>query len=166
MTDCPVVIFRVNTIPVGQPRAKACGRGGFVRMYTPDTADQFKADVRRAALQEWDGVKLEGPLKIHAMFILPRPQGHYHKRKSGAVLRSDAPQWCSVKPDIDNLTKAAMDAMSDRIVKGITDAGLWYDDCQVAWLDVRKVYTKDGSEPAALVSIYRLDQKNEHGTHD
>lgn len=148
--------IRVNATPVGQPRAQARRQGAFVRMWTPDAANEFKAAVRRQALGYWDGVKFNGPLLLRSTCIMPRPGNHFRSVKKVKTLKLDAPTWHTNTPDTDNLAKAVMDSMSDHTVKGITDAGLWHDDCQVAWLDIRKVYAPAGSQPAALVNIYRL----------
>ena len=149
--------IRVNVEPKGQPRANGRWTGSFVQMYTPDVAKEFKSALRREALRNWNGVKFDGPLLFRSTCIMPRPGSHFRSVKKVKVLKADAPTWHTAKPDVDNLSKAEMDAMSDHTVKGITDAGLWHDDCQVAWLDIRKIYTPDGSQPAALVAIYRLN---------
>ena len=152
-----LLLIRVNVLPKGQPRVDGRWTGEYVQMYTPKVADEFKATVRREALRNWNGVKFEGPLLLRCTCILNRPGRHFRSVKKVKVLKDDAPTWHTVKPDVDNLSKAVMDSMSDHTVKGITDAGLWHDDCQVAWLDIRKIYTPDGSQPAALVNIYRLN---------
>lgn len=158
--------IQVNTIPVGQPRAKAQRMPGFIKIYTPRKADQFKADVRRAALKAWNGVKLEGPLLLRGLCVMPRPQRHFRSVKKQPVLKADAPYWHTDTPDIDNLAKAAMDSLSDHLVSGITDAGLWHDDAQVARLDISKIYTPHDWQPAALVNIYQLtNNQTNHTPH-
>lgn len=157
-TELPLLLLsiRVNVEPKGQPRVKGRYTGKFIQIYTPDVAKEFKAALRREALRNWNGVKFEGPLLLRATCMMPRPGNHFRSVKKVKVLKIGAPTWHTAKPDVDNLAKAVMDSMSDHLVRGITDAGLWHDDCQVAWLDIRKNYTPDGSQLFALVSIYRL----------
>lgn len=149
--------IRVNVEPKGQPRVQGRYTGKFVQIYTPKVADAFKAAVRNEAIRNWNRVKYEGPLLLRCTCIMQRPCLHFRSVKKVKVLKLDAPTWHATTPDTDNLAKSVMDSMSDHTVKGITDAGLWHDDCQVAWLDIRKIYTPDGSQPAALVNIYRLN---------
>lgn len=138
------VSFFVAGEPKAQPRAKAARIGGFIRIYTPNTAKVWKeavaAAARKALGKRW--AKLEGPLSLNLAFSMPRPQAHYLK----AGLRPDAPTHHTKKPDVDNLAKAVMDAL--------TDCGVWVDDDQIASLSVTKFYvSRDPNVAGCLVTI-------------
>ena len=62
---------------------------------------------------------LDGPIWVRLTFHLQVP-----KRRRDA--------WPIKRPDVDKLTRAALDAL--------TIAGVWRDDSQVAWLSARKVW--------------------------
>jgi Holliday junction resolvase RusA-like endonuclease len=91
-------------------------------------------------------------------FWLPMPAS-WSKRKQAANLWKPHAQ----KPDIDNLTKAVMDAMSERVEK-LTEAtketmklaGVWQDDCQVADLTVRKRWCTSGEGGRVLICLKEI----------
>lgn len=81
------------------------------------------------------GRQVDGPLSLRITFSLPRPKA---RRKECYVI---------TKPDLDNLIKSTMDAL--------TDAAVWRDDSQVAEILARKVYTEGNHGPGAIIEIYR-----------
>ena len=129
--------FWVAGVPKAQPRVKAFVRGRHASVYTPDTADAWKAEVRRSALAKCSTPEpLTGPLSVKLTFFMPRP-----KSRKGDV-------WHTIKPDGDNLTKAVLDAL--------TDAGIWGDDAQVARQLVLKLYATGTNDAGCAVVIERL----------
>ncbi len=128
--------FWVSGMPKAQPRVKAFARGRHARVYTPDTADAWKAEVRRAAIEAGVNFPRRVPLSASMVFVLPRP-------KSRKV-----DYWHTSRPDADNLAKAVLDAL--------TDAGIWGDDRQVAWLQAKKIYVQGTEAPGCAVVIERL----------
>lgn len=136
--------------PEPQPRVKATRCGGFVRMYTPDTADEWKAAVRAEARKAPWRFPKGVPVSLRIAFILARPQAHFRRRKGIVELRDDAPEFVAMKPDVDNLVKAVMDAMGP----GDDWRGLWDDDCQVVHLEAVKLY---GPDCGAVVEVGRMD---------
>ena len=118
--------FFVPGTPAAQPRVRMVRSNGHV--YTPRSADAWKAAVRVAWRAE-PRQPLEGPVRLSLNFFMPRPQ--YHFTSKGA-LTAGAPVRHTVRPDIDNLVKAVMDAL--------TDAGAWHDDCQIVELSTDKLY--------------------------
>lgn len=119
----------VRGIPKAQPRAKACRFGAHSRVYTPGSADEWKALIRLEVNRVWDQVRFEGPLSVNLQFFLPRPKSHLGARG----LKDWAPRYHTGTPDADNLAKAVMDAL--------TNLGIWHDDGQVSTLLVVKQYT-------------------------
>lgn len=61
-----------------------------------------------------------------------RPKSHFGTGRNAEKLKKQAPEYHIQKPDIDNLVKSTMDA--------ITNINLWRDDCQVDSLITRKVW--------------------------
>jgi Holliday junction resolvase RusA-like endonuclease len=88
-----------------------------------------------------------GPVTFSAVFTFARPKAHYLARKSGLVLRPDAPGIPDVDPDLSKLVRSTEDA--------ITDSRAWRDDCQVAAFGtVAKTYPAGhpAAHPRALES--------------
>lgn len=120
--------------PKGQPRGRACIRGNHAGIYDPGTADGWKASVRAAAKRGWDGVIFTGPLRVDVAVYFKRPKSHFYTGKRSDVLRPDAPNYHTSKPDRDNLDKAILDAL--------THAGVWKDDAQVCGGTFTKSYVQ------------------------
>ena len=87
-----------------------------------------------------EGLNHEVALKVCLTFHLAKPK---------TVLRL----WPTVKPDLDKLTRAVLDAATGVV---------WHDDSQVIELIVRKVYAI--SEPGVLVIVEPLKKVFEY-TH-
>jgi Holliday junction resolvase RusA-like endonuclease len=127
---------------------KARRQGGFIRIYTPNNADQWKAEVRSAVDEmstvEGDGggpsSLFDGPLALHLTFYLTRPQRLM--RKADPI----GPVSHVATPDVDNLTKAVMDALTDT-------KRVWRDDSQVQDLLVSKRYSGKNGVTGCLISI-------------
>lgn len=141
--------------PKGQPRAKATRRGAFVRMYTPDTADEMKDGIRRLAVEamargEWEHAT--GPVEVVITAYFQRPASHFRRVRGTDVLKQGSPIYHDQKPDADNVAKAVMDAL------GPAGAwqGVWADDKQVAALTVIKMYAPPGKGPYVEVKVNRL----------
>ena len=130
--------------PKAQPRAKARRCGGFVQMYTPATAKEWKGLIADAVKPFLSKAPIDCALLVELVFYMPRPKAHF--KKSG--LRDTAPYWHTNKPDSDNLTKAVFDA--------ITDTGLWRDDSLVAHTTCRKVYADNDGKTGCAITISPL----------
>lgn len=143
--------FQVCCTPKGQPRAKAARVGGFIRMYTPATANDFKGAVQAAAIQAGLMNKLlEGPISLSLVFRLPRPKGHFRTGKNAGQLKDSAPYWHTSKPDLDNIEKALKDALSD--------IRAWRDDCQVCSVTKSKIYVEGLEAPVSDVAITTIPE--------
>lgn len=137
-----MIAFDVLGEPKAQPRAKARRCGGFVMIYTPATAKQWKGLVADAAKPFLLSDPIEGPVALTLRFRFARPKSHL---TSKGELTKSAPQQKTSKPDLDNLEKAIMDA--------ITDVGLWRDDSQVTVKTSSKEY---GTPEGVSVEITQL----------
>jgi Holliday junction resolvase RusA-like endonuclease len=121
--------------PVPQPRHRVTSIGGRVWTYLPvkHPVHQYKRRIAEA-VKDWPRYAKGVPLELELWFYMPMPAS-WSKRKQAAHLYKPHTQ----KPDIDNLTKAVMDSMSDRCEKlakatktAMKSAGVWKDDCQVS----------------------------------
>lgn len=129
------VTLVIHCKPAPQPRVRAYRRGEHAGVYTPSTADAWKGQVMLAA-GLYRGQFTTGPLRLEVEFYLPRPKA----RKNN--------DYVAVKPDIDNLLKSTMDALSN--------AGVWHDDAQVAAVVMSKRYERANQTVGAVIKLGAL----------
>ncbi len=139
-----MIQFFIPGTPKGQPRPKAFSRGGHAGVYDPQTAGEWKQNVRDAAKKCGKSITELIPISLYLDFRISRPKGHYGSGKKASTLKSSAPDWHTGKPDADNLAKAVMDALND--------CGFWPDDSLVCDLRVCKRYT-DTRESGCMLSV-------------
>ena len=144
-----MIQFIVPGVPVAQPRQRsriAKGKGGqFIQNYTPAKApvNDYKATVKLALREAYQGQPLEGPLHLGVSFYMPRPKSMVWKK------RPMPREWHTKKPDTDNVVKAVKDALS----------GLAYrDDSQVCFELIQKKYASGDEQPHTLIVIDELDE--------
>jgi Holliday junction resolvase RusA-like endonuclease len=126
------VYFVVYGTPIGKGRPRATSRGGFVRMYTDAKTLGFEAavaDEARTAMSSWELFDTPMQLKLSAYY--PIPKSWSKKKRQLAV---DGEIYPQVKPDLDNVMKAILDALN-----GVVYA----DDSQVINLVATKRYSTD-----------------------
>lgn len=110
--------FFAPGLPKPQPRVRAFHKPGFgVRVYTPGTAENWKSAIAMAAKPFVPASPILGPVALHLVLYLPRPQRLCRKHDP------EGPIPCGQKPDFDNYAKAIADAL--------TLIGMWLDDGQV-----------------------------------
>lgn len=139
------ISFSVPVVPMSQPRqrhriAKNDAGKQYVRNYTSERApiQTFKATVRMAAQQAYQGPPLEGPLRCDLEFVFPRPSGLIWKTKPMPRLPH------SKRPDRDNLDKAVMDALKSL---------LWLDDAQVCDGRIQKWIAAGNEQPHVVITV-------------
>lgn len=121
--------FEVRGIPKPQPRGRAVTRkGGHAGIVDPGTSDYWKALVREASRPVKPREPLAGPLQVAIWFRFDRPNAHYGKKG----LKPKAPAHHTQRPDVDNLAKAVLDAM--------TNEAWWGDDDQICLLTITKAW--------------------------
>lgn len=134
-----MIAFEVPGVPVAQPRVKATAFGGHARVYTPKTADVYKASVAIACQSvHGDQPPCDGPLEVFIEFVLPRPKAMIWKSRPMPSVRHDK------KPDIDNLAKAVLDSLG-----GIA----WRDDSQICVLQLCKRIAGGDEQPHTRVRV-------------
>jgi Holliday junction resolvase RusA-like endonuclease len=136
----------IDIEPVAQPRHRVTSIGGRARTYLPvkHPVHEYKRRIAEA-VKDWPKYGKGIPLSLELWFWLSMPAS-WSKRKQAANLWKPHAQ----KPDIDNLTKAVMDAMS----------GCWQDDCQVADLTVRKRWCTSGEGGRVLISLEAIKDED------
>lgn len=113
------------------------GKAAFVHLYTPDTADGWKLAIAAELLGKVPTSPWTGPVSLSVQVYFQRPQRLCRRSSpSGSVPHA-------AKPDVDNLVKAIMDAM--------TKCGVWRDDAQVHSLSISKMYAALGYSPGARI---------------
>lgn len=90
-----------------------------------------------------------GPIYLAAVFIMPRPKKHYRTGRYSHMLRDDAPEWHTVKPDRTKLLRSTEDAL-----KGI----VWADDSSVCAGPTSKRYAGPGEAPGAHIHVQGMTQ--------
>ncbi len=110
-------------------------------------------DVNQRNLRDWRALvggsveKLgyfDGPVKVELNFYLPRPAGHYGTGRNFNTLKPSAPGRPAVKPDVDKLVRACLDAMTGLVFR---------DDSQVVTIVARKLYASDSRLPGVHIEI-------------
>ena len=134
--------FFVEGTPVPQGSKNVYVRGGrAVLVDANPRLKSWRAAVRAAAEEAIAGEgweTLDEPCRVYLGFTMPRPQ---------------RPRWDvpAVKPDLDKLTRAVLDAL--------TDAGVWRDDSRVVGLEVTKRYALgEGATPGVWVAVMGLSE--------
>jgi crossover junction endodeoxyribonuclease RusA len=96
----------------------------------------WRHDVASVAKEAMEGASpYTEPVDVRLMFWFSRPKGHYGSGRNAGVLKRSAPIAPAVRPDLDKLTRAVLDALT-----GIC----FRDDSQVVGMTVSKLYSNDG----------------------
>lgn len=129
----PAVEFFIPGIPVQQGSKTGFSPKGTnkVQMTDQNAKDlkPWRATVTRVTPVPYT---FDCPIYTELTFVMPRP----------ARPMFDVP---ATKPDIDKLTRAMFD--------GITDAGLWKDDCRVVKMLVAEEYESEGNPAGVHVLV-------------
>lgn len=111
---------------------------------------QWRAHVAETLRSQWFAQhrtstmpRLDAPLCVHAVFLLPRPKS----------VRPTTRPWPSVAPDIDKLSRCLLDA--------ITDSELIHDDGRVIHLDAVKHYAPTPHTVGVGLTIHTIATEEE-----
>lgn len=137
-----MIKFTVLGEPKSQPRPRI---GRNKRMYDPACKDKDTFAV--IAQQYAPMIPMEGPIKIKILCYFNRPKSHYRSGKYSEILRDTAPRFVTKLPDIDNLMKFVMDALT-----GI----YWKDDRQIFCGMCIKEYSE---QPRTEVIIENIEEQ-------
>ena len=120
-------------VAMGRPRMTKQGRA-----YTPAKSREYMAHaVDQIQRQYGDAPQLANePLRLQLVFV--------HKRPARIKCTQRTPK--TTKPDIDNLIKMVMDAL--------TKSGIWLDDNIVTEVAASDWYANEYEQPHVMYSIY------------
>jgi len=128
-----VLIIEVEGTPQPEPRARFDPRS--LRTYVPSSAHDWKREIRKRVRVEMLRAGLVSVIPIRArafavgfMFRFARPKSHYRTGRFAGLLKEAAPRCHLGKPDLDNLVKAAVDALGHWDGR---PALVWADDSQI-----------------------------------
>ena len=119
--------------PMSQQRHKARRAGKKIFMYDPSSKD--KAKFREHCSDQAPKYPLEGPISVSMTFSMPRPKSHFRSGRYSHLLKDNVPSLHVSKPDIDNMVKFYLDAMTGTF---------WEDDASVCTIEASKIYSEDG----------------------
>lgn len=135
--DTVIILVDLAGAPVAKGRPRFSRQTGAV--YTPARTRHYESDLRLAAQVAMNGrPPLEGPLVMRVRVTLPIPVS-FSKRKRAAALAGE--EWPAKRPDADNFTKAALDALNTIAFR---------DDAQVVDLRTVKRY---GERPGMQIEV-------------
>lgn len=125
--------------PVGQGRPRFSRRRDGVHTYNPERSEAWRSVAVETMCCHWDGGPIDAPCTVEVRAVLQRPK---------RLMRRCDPEWrlpCPCKPDVDNVAKAVLDAL--------TEAKVLSDDARVVRLVVTKHYTAMDEGPRVEVDV-------------
>lgn len=135
--------------PVQQGSKVANHFGHGVRDSNAKTLKPWRAEVSGCVAEAMRSVgweTLDGPIGVELTFAHVRLASHYGSGRNAGVLKPSAPHWKSTSPDIDKLTRAVLDSL--------TDARAIRDDGRIARLVVTDTWADD--EAGVRITVYPL----------
>jgi len=105
-------------------------------VYNPDSADAWKEEIK-ASFLSIRRQTIDQPVCLRVSFFMPAPKS--------MKINADQNVPHGKKPDLDNLLKAVMDAMSN--------VGVWEDDALVYAVESSKWYTRKKTGAQIIVEI-------------
>ena len=132
--------------PVGEGRPRAVRIGAGVRMHSAPKSAQWRALAAQQMRAEWVAFRaphqswdiLDEPVTVRITALTPRPASLPKRAGTGRMRRA-------VKPDVDNVAKAALDAL--------VTAGVLSDDRCVCTLVVERWTCAVGEAPRVRVAV-------------
>jgi Holliday junction resolvase RusA-like endonuclease len=137
-----MITFTIPSIPIAQPRQRhrvvTTGGKSFATNYTPSKhpVQDFRAVCKLCASNAYSGPLLQSPLCVSLVFMLPRPS---------STPKKHVDKFPHVKkPDIENLCKSVMDALTMVV---------WHDDRQIFSLNAEKWVCGVNDKPGVIVMV-------------
>lgn len=115
---------------LGEPKALKRHRIGKGFSFDPSKGD--KQDFLWMSKENAPYAPLDQPLKVTLLFYFQRPKSHFGTGKNKDILKENAPNNHTSRPDIDNLVKFVLDALNTIY---------WRDDSVISSLVVNKLYS-------------------------
>lgn len=125
-------------------------RAGFILFYDDPDSKKEKERISAFIKKAVDFKPYECALQVDLVFCMKRPLAHYGTGKNRLTLKPSAPTRHIKKPDIDNLRKLIMDALT-----GV----LWKDDCIICQGEPIKRYS-ERPRTEIFIKILKEEQEN------
>ncbi len=126
--------FELGIIPTPQARVRhGISKNGFVTAFKAGSQIQNERTLEACLLEYKPVTPIKGAVRLFFNAVLPIPQSVSKKKKKAMLEGEELP---TKKPDIDNLAKQILDAM--------TRLQFWEDDKQIVELYCKKSYGKKG----------------------
>lgn len=129
---------RVGIRVYGTPITQGSKTKGRYSIYDDNakTLKPWRKKVKEAAEDQCRFVEtITGPVRVWLRFTFDRPKTHFRTGRNAHLLRDAAPRFPTWHNDVDKLTRAVFDSL--------TDAGVWADDGLVVDERVRKFYANE-----------------------
>lgn len=141
-----MISFYVEGIPRPQGSKKAFMVPGMKHPTLVESAGeplkQWRKSVASVAAEQ--GRKIEGPVCVQLVFFFPRAKSHFGTGRNAEVLKPSAPTHHTKRPDVDKVTRAVLDALTDVVIE---------DDSCVVMLTAIKDYCSNGTPPGCRISV-------------
>ena len=121
------MIFEIEPVEQARPRAAHIGRR--IIMYDPEKVKKFKKELYHLAKELYHGDRADGALEVEIYFYRPVQKSLSKKERARRLSGKRRP---TMKPDLDNYVKSALDALN-----GV----LWTDDARIVDLHAHKYYS-------------------------
>ena len=146
-----MIKIRAYGIPAPQGSKKSFGNGYFVE--ASQRVMPWREAVKEAALRDYQGEPLDGPLEIEILFLFPRPKKHFGTGKNSKVLKSSAPIYVTERNrgDLEKLERAVHDGLS-RTSGGTAIV----DDSLIVKNANLKRYCTGAEHPGALITVRQI----------
>lgn len=129
---------RVGIRVYGRPITQGSKTKGRFSLYDDNakTLKPWRKKVKEAAEDQCRyHDTIDGPVRVWLRFTFDRPKTHFRTGRNAHLLRDAAPRFPTWHNDVDKLTRAVFDSL--------TEAGVWADDGLVVDERVRKFYANE-----------------------
>lgn len=155
------VTFSVAGTPVPQGSKRVWVANGKARMAEDAGArhSTWRMEITGAARQAMSNVGRFGdpyrePISCALTFKTRRPGNHYGSGRNAEKLKASAPPFPAKAPDLDKLTRAVWDSLSQVV---------WVDDGQVVAATVRKQWVDHWMEEGVTIMVGTFDNGDTDG---
>ena len=139
----------VDGEPVAKGRPRVSVFRGRPRIRTPQRTAKWESMAANVLREAWSQEPLAGPVTVSVLVSMPRPLrlicSHVRTCSCSSLVKSGAATVHTGKPDLDNLIKAALDAL--------VRAGVVEDDRQVVGIAATKHYAAVGATPGVTFAV-------------
>lgn len=137
------LILPIEPVAQARPRARRFGKG--IRLYDPPKTATFKRKLHKLAKASYHGKPLDGELELTVIFGRAVQKSISKKERKLRLLGCHRP---TVKPDLDNYIKSALDALT-----GV----LWADDNAIVKIVAEKRYMEQPRIEIEVRSMTNVD---------